>query len=135
MKILISFLIFAICQTRPAQGVPYARQAGGWQTIGTTEVRFTADHEGIVVQGAYNNFNQVKFKVAGAPIRMVKTVITYDNGSPDNIETLFDIPQGGESRVIELRGVGQRKIRRIDFWYDPHGATGEHAQVTILGMK
>jgi len=32
-----------------------------------------------------------------------------------------NIPRGGESRVIDLRGVGKRCIRRIDFWYDTKG--------------
>jgi hypothetical protein len=137
MKILICFLILAICGTGPGLEVKvaYAAQTGAWQMIATTEVRFTADHEGVVVQGPYNNFNHIKYKVTDAPIRMVKTVITYDNGSPDNIETLYDIPQDGESRVIELRGVGQRKIRRIDFWYAPRTDAGGHAHITIFGSK
>jgi hypothetical protein len=139
MKTLISYLIlaFVINQMAMAQVVsrPGAGAAGSWRVIGTTQARFTADHDGIVVQGPYNNFRSVKFKVTEAPIRMVKMVVTYDDGAPDNIETLFDIPQGGESRVIDLRGVGERKIRRIDFWYDTRGVTRGRANVTVFGLK
>jgi hypothetical protein len=139
MKTLISNLIlaFAINQMAMAQVVsrPGAGAVGSWRIIGTTQARFTADHDGIVVQGPYNNFRSVKFKVTEAPIRMVKMVVTYDNGAPDNIETLFDIPQGGESRIIDLRGVGERKIRRIDFWYDTRGITRGRANVTVFGLK
>jgi hypothetical protein len=139
MKTLISYLIlaFAISQTSLAQVVsrPNTGPAGSWRVIGTTQARFTADHDGIVVQGPYNNFRRVKFKVTNAPLRMVKMVVTYADGAPDNIETLFDIPQGGESRIIDLRGAGERKIRRIDFWYDTRGVARGRADVTVFGMK
>jgi hypothetical protein len=37
--------------------------------------------------------------------------------------------------VIDLRGVGQRSIRRIDFWYDTRGIARGKADVTVFGMK
>jgi hypothetical protein len=139
MRTLISYLIlvFAINQIALAQVVshPGAVSADGWRLIGTTQARFTADHDGIIVQGPYNNFTRVKFKVTNASLRMVKMVVTYDDGAPDNIEMLFDIPQGGESREIALRGAGERKIRKIDFWYNTKGAAKGNANVTVFGMK
>ncbi|WP_259067754.1 hypothetical protein HDF24_19095 [Mucilaginibacter sp. X4EP1] len=135
--ICILLFIFAISQIAIAQQVRYAKAApvGSWQIIGTTQAKFTADHDGIIVQGPFNNFRSVKLKVTDAPLRLVKMVVTYDNGAPDNIETLYDIPQGGESRIIDLRGVGERKIRRIDFWYDTRGAARGRANVTVFAMK
>ena|ERR1700743_3154760 len=139
MKTLINclILIIAISKVATAQVVsrPTAGPVGSWHVIGTTQARFTADHDGIVVQGPYNDFRRVKFKVTNAPLRMVKMVVTYADGAPDNIETLFDIPQGGESRIIDLRGAGERKIRRIDFWYDTRGVVRGKADVTVFGMK
>jgi hypothetical protein len=38
-------------------------------------------------------------------------LVTYDNGQPDRIDVRQDIPKGGESRVIDLKGVGQRTGR------------------------
>ena len=130
-------LAFAINQFAIGQVVsrPNAGQVGSWRVLGTTQARFTADHDGIVVQGPYNDFRRVKFKVTNASLRMVKMVVTYADGAPDNIETLFDIPQGGESRIIDLRGAGERKIRRIDFWYDTRGVVRGKADVTVFGMK
>ena len=139
MRTLISYLIlvFTINQIAGAQVEthPGAVTADGWRTVGTAQARFTSDHDGIIVQGAYNNFTRVKFKVTNASIRMVKMVVTYADGAPDNIEMLFDIPQGGESREISLRGIGERKIQRIDFWYSAKGATKGNANVTVLGIK
>ncbi len=129
-------LVFMMSQIATAQQIrsPKNAPAGSWQIIGTTQAKFTADHDGIIVQGPFNNFSSVKLKVTDAPLRLVKMVVTYDNGAPDNIETLYDIPRGGESRVIDLRGVGERRIRRIDFWYDTQGLTGR-ANVTVFAMK
>jgi hypothetical protein len=61
-------------------------------------------------------------------------VVIYESGEPDRLETRFEIPQGGESRVIDLRG-GERKLRRAGLWYDTAGAARGRADVTLFGMK
>ena len=114
---------------------PNAGAPGEWRLIGQTHARHTVDHDGIVVAGPFDNFRRVKFKVTDAPLKMHHMVITYDNGAPDNIPLAFLIPKGGESRVIDLRGVGKRSIRRIDFWYDTAGLGQGSADVTVFGMK
>src|SRR5262245_59481628 len=112
-----------------------ATVAGEWRLLGTTHADHSADHDTIVVKGPFDNFRRIKFKVTDAPLNLRRLVVTYDNGEPDKIETREDIPQGGESRVIDLRGVGQRSIRRIDFWYDTKGTLRGKADVTVFGMK
>jgi hypothetical protein len=62
-------------------------------------------------------------------------VVTYDNGQPDKIDVRQNIAQGGESRAIDLKGVGQRSLRRVDFWYDTKGFLKGKADVTLFGMK
>ncbi|MDR2921159.1 MAG: hypothetical protein LBV72_17575 [Tannerella sp.] len=114
---------------------PRAGLPGSWRLIGTTEARFVADHDGIEVVGPFDNFRKVKFKVTDAPLRLIRMKITYDDGAPDEIPTAIDIPEGGESRVIDLRGVGKRSIRRIDFWYDTKGVARGRANVSVFGMK
>ena len=131
--LLLGFLFPAMLH---AQQVARPRQAapGGWVVIGTTHAAHTADHDGIIVKGPGDNFRKLKLKVTDAPLTLVKMVVTYDNGAPDNIEVRLNIPQGGESRVIDLNG-GSRSIRRIDFWYDTKGLLRGTADVTIFGMK
>lgn len=130
LLICTTFAVSAQQVRQPRAGLP-----GEWRVIGTTEARFVADHDGIVVAGPFDNFRRIKFKVTDAPLRLVRLKITYDNGAPDEIPTAYDIPQGGESRIIDLRGVGERSIRRIDFWYDTRGVARGRANVTIFGMK
>ncbi len=114
---------------------PNPGPAGSWRLIGQTHADHSADHDTIVVKGPYDNFRKIKFKVTDAGLNMLHMVVTYDNGQPDKIDVRQNIPQGGESRVIDLKGVGQRSLRRVDFWYDTKGFLKGKADVTLFGMK
>jgi hypothetical protein len=130
LMILLSAQLVAGQQlSRPKPGPP-----GSWRVIGTTHAGFKADHDAIVVTGPADNFRKIKFKVTDAPLNLLRLVVTYDNGVPDKIEVRFNIPQGGESRVIDLNG-GSRSLKRIDFWYDTKGVLKGTADVTVVGMK
>ena len=114
---------------------PKPGPAGTWRLIGQTHADHAQDHDTIIVKGPYDNFRKIKFKVTDAPLNMQRMVVTYDNGAPDNIEIRQNVPQGGESRVIDLRGAGKRSLKRIDFWYDTKGFLKGKADVTVFGMK
>lgn len=114
---------------------PHAGSAGQWQLIGQTHASHSADHDTIVVQGPFDNFRRIKFKVTDAPLNLQRMVVTYDNGAPDKIDVRQNIAKGGESRVIDLKGAGKRSVRRIDFWYDSKGLLNGRADVTLFGMK
>jgi hypothetical protein len=114
---------------------PNAGAAGEWRLIGQTHADHAADHDSIIVKGPFDNFRKIKFKVTNAPLNMQRMVVTYDNGQPDNIDVRQNIPQGGESRAIDLRGIGKRSVKRIDFWYDTKGFLKGKADVTVFGMK
>jgi hypothetical protein len=120
----------AVEETRPRAGEP-----GEWRLIGSTQANHTVDHDTIVVKGPFDNFRKIKFKVTESPLNLLRLVVTYDNGEPDKIEVRNNIPKGGESRVIDLRGVGKRSLRRIDFWYETKGLLRRKANVTVFGMK
>lgn len=109
--------------------------AGQWKLIGMTHADHSVDHDAIVVAGPFDNFRRIKFKVTDAPLSLYRVVVTYDNGAPDRIDVRQDIRKGGESRVIDLRGVGKRSIRKIEFWYDTKGLLNGKADVTVFGMK
>jgi hypothetical protein len=137
LAVAIAMLVVAWTVPAYAQQVstPRAGPPGSWRLIGTTEANFRADHDGIIVQGPFNDFRRVKLKVTNAPLNMQRMVITYDSGVPEKIEVRSSIPEGGESRQIDLAGIGKRRIRRIDFWYDTKGFLKGKAHVTVFGMK
>jgi hypothetical protein len=100
-----------------------------------TLANFTADHDVIVVRGPYDNFRRIQFKVTDAPLNLKRLVVTYDNGVPDQLEVRERIPKNGESRAIDLRGVGKRSLRKVEFWYEHRGALRGRADGTVFGMK
>ena len=114
---------------------PRAGGVGTWRLLGTTHANFTADHDAIYIKGPYDYFRRIKFKVTDAPVNIVRMVVRYDDGGlPENINTRFTIPEGGESRVIDLKG-GRRKLKSIEFWYDTVGILRGRADVTLFGLK
>jgi hypothetical protein len=131
--------VLVVIWTAPAhaQGVSHPRGGppGSWRIISSTDAGFKADHDGIVVAGPFDDFRRIKFKVTGAPLNLQRLVVTYENGVPDKIDVRNNIPEGGESRQIDLAGAGKRRIRRIDFWYDTKGFLKGKAHVTVFGMK
>ena len=116
--------------TKPTGGMK-----GEWKLLGTATAKLTADHGAIVVAGPYDYFRQLKFKVTGSPLNMQRMIVRYDDGGAfENIDIRYNIPQGGESRLIDLRG-GKRKLKSIDFWYDTKGILHGKAAVTLFGIK
>ena len=134
---ILILLFLALCTMNFAQQVsrPRPGAVGKWRLIGTTRADFKADHDVIIVAGPFDNFRKIKFKVTNAPLNMMNMVVTYDNGEPDKIDVRQIIPKGGESRVIDLKGVGRRSIRKIEFWYDTRGILDGKAEVTVFGLK
>ena len=109
--------------------------AGAWRALGTVHARHTADHDVLVVPGPYDFYRRIKLNVTDSPVNMVKIVVRYDDGgAPEIISTRIEIPRGGESRVIDLRGT-KRKLKGIEFWYDTAGLLDGQADVTVFAMK
>ncbi len=135
----LMFALAALALSLPAAAQQVTQPRGGppgaWRLIGTTQAKHTIDHDSIHVAGPYDNFRAIKFKVTNAPLNLHRLVVTYDAGASDHIEVRQNVPQGGESRVISLRGAGKRSIRRIDFWYDTKGLGKGRANVTVYGQK
>ncbi|MEX1202580.1 MAG: hypothetical protein WEA59_05025 [Ferruginibacter sp.] len=138
MKKLLCCLFMLSCSLLlTAQTVvkkPASGSVGSWRLLGTVTAALTADHDKIIVAGPYDYFRKLKFKVTNASINMQRMIVTYHDGAPENIELRFNIPQGGESRVIDLKG-GKRKLRTVEFWYDTKGVLNGKANVTLFGIK
>ena len=88
----------------------------------------------IYVQGPFDNFRRIKFKVTESPPTVYRMVVTYYNGARDRIDVLQKIKQGGESRGIDLRGIGKRGVCKIEFWYETKRIVNGQVDVTRFGM-
>jgi hypothetical protein len=136
-SIPLQIVLIILFITADAQQVsrPRAGATGTWRVLGTTQAKFTADHDVIIVAGPYDFFRKLKFKVTDAPLNLQRIVVRYDDGGlPEKIDVRYNIPQGGESRVIDLKG-GKRKLKSVEFWYDTKGILKGRADVTLFGIK
>jgi len=124
--------LFALAQ-QVSQPMPGSK--GSWRLLGTSLANHSADHDLLVIKGPYDYFRRLKFKVTHAPLNMQRMVVKYDDGGlPEKIETRYDIPKGGESRIIDLKG-GRRKLKSVEYWYDTKGILNGRAEVTLWGVK
>lgn len=128
MKLFLGFLIsvFSLSQS--------FAQDEKWEVIGSKEIGFKADYDVIVLTAGKDRLQRIKFQVKGSAVDMIKIEITYDTGSAEEVEMRGKIADGGESRTVDIKGVGKKKIRKITFWYDTKGFSG-NATVIILGVS
>jgi hypothetical protein len=107
---------------------------GSWEKLGRVTATHGADHDKIRVDGRNDDVRKLKFRVSDSPLNMHRVVVTYDDGAPESLEVRQEIPKGGETRDIDLKG-GQRSIRTIEFWYDTKGLLNGKADVTAYGQR
>jgi len=136
--IIVSILvIFGFNMMMNAQEITDSTAAAGntWKILGTVSAKLTADHNAIVVVAPYDYFRQIKFRITSSPLTMQRIIVRYDDGGAfENIDTRFNIPQGSDSRVIDLTS-SKRKLNSVAFWYDPKSILHGRAVVTLLGIK
>ena len=107
---------------------------GGWRFIADKMVGFGVDHDVIITGNTNDDFRQLKLKVTSGPLKMYDMKIYFDNGTMQDVSIRLHIPQGGETRVIDLDG-GLRHIQRIEFWYETKGFRKGRSRVAVWGYK
>jgi hypothetical protein len=116
-------------EVQPSCGPP-----GTWCSLGKITAGRDRDHDTIVIKGSNDEFRALKFKVKDSPINIYRMVVNYDNGSREDINTRNEIPKGGESRNIDLRGSGKRSLKKVEFWYEYTGLLNGKADVKLFGL-
>jgi hypothetical protein len=109
---------------------------GTWQELGTITVKSELNHDDVVLAG-FSEYRSIKLKAIDAPVKIVNMAVIYADGKVTQKQVKFDLPAGGESRVIDLKGGRTtKKIRRVTIWYqnDPNVPLGT-AKVALFGMK
>ena len=112
---------------------------GTWQELGTVAVKDSVNHDDIVLVGQAE-YRSLKFKVQDAPVNILNMNVIYQNGKVNQFNLKYQIPAGGESRVIDLKTdnlkTGVSKIRRVTIWYQTDSLANKGAaKVTLWGMK
>jgi hypothetical protein len=105
-----------------------------WRFIADKTVAFGVDHDVIVTGNTNDDFRKLKLRVTDGPLKMYDMKVFFDNGDVQDVSIRLRIPQGGESRVIDLDG-GLRHIKRIEFWYETKGFRKGRSRVAVWGYK
>ncbi len=128
MKKLINLLVLFMLLSATSSAQP------GWSFIADKWVAFGVDHDVIVTGNSNDDFRKLKLKVTSGPLKMYDMKVYFDNGGMQDVSIRTHIPQGGESRVIDLDG-GLRHIQRIEFWYETKGFRKGRSRVAVWGYK
>jgi hypothetical protein len=128
-------LLFADASMAAKEVHPSCGPPGTWCSLGHVTADRSRDHDTIVIKGSDDEFRALKFKVKDSPIDIHRMVVTYDNGAREEVNTRNDIPKGGESRNIDLRGSGKRSLKTVEFWYDSAGLLNGKAEVKLFGLR
>jgi len=92
-----------------------------WEQLGSRKINHTLDRDVIYVTGVEGSFNALKIKVINKPIALYDIKVNYRNGGVEDIKTRINLPAGGESRGIDLRG-RNRVIEKVVLRYETKGS-------------
>jgi nitrate reductase NapAB chaperone NapD len=111
-------------------GLPQAN----WTKLANRTVAFTVDHTEINIDGLQHNLTALKVKVVKGAINLHRCVVYYKDAQTQDIAVLNAIPQGGESRVIELSRTAQPVVRVV-LVYDTKNRGIQQAEVELWGKN
>ncbi len=112
-----------------------AGRPGRWELLGQRSVTDRADHDVIPVTAARGTFRALKIQVEDRAVQFRDVKVHFANGTTQDVTIRKVIPAGGESRVIDIRGRGDRVVRSVELWYDAQSLTGKQATVKLYGKN
>ena len=87
-----------------------------WQYLGDSHVDGSQDHDSIKVGRSAGTYRAIQLRISGGAINFERVIVRYGNGSQEEIPIRTRIPDGGQTRVIDLPGE-RRIIQSLDLWY------------------
>lgn len=109
-------------------------QAATWYSLGKRRVNGLVDVDQINVGASAGVFDAIRLKVTGNDLMIYDLTVRYGNGADDDIPVRLLIPQGGQTRVIDLRA-NNRFIRHVRFTYGKFMNLRGPTYVELLGRK
>jgi hypothetical protein len=123
----ISFvLVLTLCTSLYAQ-------RGRWTYLGNSHVDGATDHDSIKVGRSDGGFRAIQLRISGGAINFERVVVRYGNGAQEEIPVRARIPDGGQTRVIDLPGE-RRLIESVDLWYGKD-KWSKRPKVSLLGLR
>ncbi len=123
--LFFSFLTIALLSS-------FTSDQPGWEKLGSRNVTYKADFDEILVTAREGRFDKLKLKVEKADVHFDRVVVHYRKGKPEKLIMRNNIPAGGETRVMDLKG-NNRIIRKVVFFYKTHPKEDKRARVILFG--
>jgi hypothetical protein len=108
--------------------------AADWQRLGCKTVGFLVDRDVIPVGRKEGTFSAIRLRVRNAPIEMFSLRVVFGSGARQDINLRAVIPQGGETRRIDLAGK-ERGIDRVEMLYRSIPTFKGKAEVCVDGLQ
>jgi hypothetical protein len=109
-------------------------QAATWQFLGSRRVNGALDFDRIPVGIGQGTFDRIRLKVVGNDLMIYDLEVRYGNGVVDDVPVRLLIPEGGQTRAIDLRGT-DRRIRAVRFAYGKFANGNGPTYVELYGRR
>jgi hypothetical protein len=126
LPMLALFLIAASFTTASAQ-------RGRLVYLGNAHVDGAVDHDSIKVGHSEGTFRAIQLRISGGAVNFDRVVVRYGNGTSEEIAIRNRIPDGGQTRIIDLPGE-RRIIQSVDLWYSKDRWT-KRPKVSLYGLR
>jgi hypothetical protein len=126
LPLLVLFLVAA--SFTPA----HARRAR-MVCLGNAHVDGAVDHDSIKVGRGDGTYRAIQLRISGGAVNFDRVIVRYGNGTMEEIQVRNRIPDGGQTRIIDLPG-DRRIIQSVDIWYSKDRWT-RRPTVSLYGIR
>ena len=113
---IVTLCCFVLLLLLPQPGQGQRERNRGWRLLGNAHVDGAADHDKISVSRSAGPLREIQLRVRGGAVEFRHVVVHYGNGASDELQVRENIPAGGQTRPIDLRGE-RRDISSVELWY------------------
>ncbi len=123
-----------VAAAAPALVATEAQAANNWELLGSRRVNGGLDFDRIQVGIGQGRFERIRLKVVGNDLLIYDLEVRYGNGVVDDVPVRLLIPEGGQTRAIDLRG-SDRRIRAVRFAYGKFANGNGPTYVELYGRR
>lgn len=105
-----------------------------WVKLAGRTANYTVDHSQIIFDGLEQSLTAMRIKVNKGALNLHRCAVFYKNGQTQDIDILNSIPEGGQSKVIEIPA-SSRIITKVVFTYDTKNRAIRQAEVELWGRQ